>query len=205
MQLALKKITLANLALCVMFVYLSMSIGCGEKPKECYVHVESQITEVQISSSGIQIDGFDLALPCTPDAATEVLGEPSRVREPSGVHELENRIYTWDDKGMRAYVDPKSNLLHCIGFALGPQDYSFWPQKDYGGVLLIRSVKLCTGSNTDDLRRTGFAHNPDLPLLFQLRMEPLLITAESDLEVRRVFSIEIGLGDRTWRFEDVRH
>lgn len=101
--------------------------------------------DIAFTGAVMTIGGKKFTLPVDEADLVAVLGKPDRTAD------LANKIITWDELGVFAYVRPKTTTCHAFAICIGRDTLSFWPKKTYSGKLTVDGAELKGDSDIDDV------------------------------------------------------
>ncbi|HJZ55498.1 MAG TPA: hypothetical protein VKE74_11090 [Gemmataceae bacterium] len=110
------------------------------KPKVEPGPLAGQKPVIAVSGESITINGKGLTLPFEQKELIAVLGKPDREATRANV------LLTWDDQGVFAYAKPGTTRIHAVSVALGRDTPSFWPKKNFSGVLTVDGAPVTADS-----------------------------------------------------------
>jgi hypothetical protein len=101
--------------------------------------------DIAFTGAVMTMGGKKFTLPVDEDDLIAVLGKPDRTAD------LANKIITWDEIGVFAYIRPKTTTCHAFAICIGNDTLSFWPKKSYSGKLTVDGAELKANSDIDDV------------------------------------------------------
>ena len=101
--------------------------------------------EIAFTGAIMTINGKKFALPADEADLIAALGKPDRTAD------LQNKIITWDDHGLFAYIRPKSTVCHAFAVCLGRDKLDFWPKKNFIGKLTVDGAELRADSKISEV------------------------------------------------------
>jgi hypothetical protein len=131
----------------VLFAVSSIALACAT-PHEATN--EPAAKHVKVVRRGIIIDDALVRLPDDASNLVQVLGPPSRTEN------LANRILTWDELGVYAFVYPDDSRMHTIAFTFECEDLTFCPANAYSGHITVRGTEVPHTLDEQRLREAGF-------------------------------------------------
>ena len=113
---------------------------------------------IDLDGDAVILGGKKFTLPLEEKELTALWGKPDRTAE------LANRILTWDELGIYAYVRPKESKVHALAVAYSKHDLSFWPKKNFAGKLTIDGADVTAKSTIQaiDKAKKGAAFEKSL-------------------------------------------
>jgi hypothetical protein len=106
--------------------------------------------QVKVVRRGVVIGSTLVRLPGQSSALVEALGVPSRTEE------LTNRILTWDELGVYAFLYPDDGRVHAIAFSFECKDLTFCPGSAYAGKIAVGSTEVPQVLDEQRFREAGF-------------------------------------------------
>lgn len=141
-----------------------------------------------ITEKGIVIGKNVLALPCSLEECSKLLGVHTRV-----VAAKANTIYVWDELGILAYVPPGKEIITNIKIAIGQTDLKYWPNHRYAYSIRVGNRDLSLNSEIRDLQAAGFFRSSAiLNIFWECRLSEVVVYGEVDETTRKIISLEVA-------------
>ena len=102
---------------------------------------------VEVKSDCLFVNSKKLTNSTTSRELQDILGKPDRTF--SKVY----TIWTYDDRGLRIYLSPKTLLVHSFEFDLVKDELDFSPKKIFHGVFTINNHSIAKTTSTEDLSK----------------------------------------------------
>ena len=138
---------------------------------------------VAFDPDGVTLGQKTVQLPCDLTELVSALGEPSRTEH------MANTIFVWDNLGIYAMAKPRTTRVHNISVTFAETEYRYWPKVLRTDFVNVAEHVVGPQTKISALHQVGLRQDQRLPLYWDMRLGDLLLSLETDEQVRRIVSL----------------